>query len=438
MGVLVSRPEDIAVFGRNSAALIGQLEFWLHKAAGGKSHRVVERNGYLWVAMPRLELFSQVMLTEKQGKTVLERLRAVGVLVTKRHIVNGKVLLHYRLDEGTLCAARMEAVPDDSARRRALEGYKSSAKSRGVPFSLSREQFEDLAEKVCHYCGSPPSNTATRRKRGKQVGEVFVYNGLDRVDPDGPYSVDNCVPCCWTCNNAKAGLALAEFEEWARRLVGHFGKRAKSKGTERANSHCALSGTSYITCETIEENIAAEPQVEGKKMSRGPKSKIGLTVSAVAAGQKQDAMSPVSIRDASKPGQLGLVWKRAWNNAFEEFGGNLTGKQEKQLRTIFDKCPGGEGAFVIDHAVRNWSLFVATASQREGAFNAPEMPSVSFLLRFVQSAVQCWQEREGGEALLPTPAKPVKTWKVPQASKKVSEQPLAKPGLDEAQDLLGW
>lgn len=243
----------------------------------------------------------------------------------------------------------------------------------------------------------------------------------------------------------KAGAIRVERHLFDNKLVSHFTlpKAQIEVGQEAQTGMGHLAQTSYYKSEIEEESVAAAPQVQGKEMSKRPKSSIGSAPlkERVAAGQMQVQSTPVSVRDASKPGQLGLVWKRAWSETFEEYGGHLTPKQEKQLKLVADRCPRGGGA-VIDHAVRNWSLFVATASAREGAFKAPEMPSVSFLLRFSQSAIQCWEETVrggGGSGSLPaSTAQPAKKWKVPPSSKKIVQAPSDKvTDLDEAAKLLG-
>ena len=72
--------------------------------------------------------------------------------------------------------------------------YKSGAKQRGLEFSLTLEQFELFWKKPCYYCG----------------GEIETI-GLDRVDNNIGYTMDNIVPCCITCNNMKRDLTQEKF-----------------------------------------------------------------------------------------------------------------------------------------------------------------------------------------------------------------------------------
>lgn len=66
-------------------------------------------------------------------------------------------------------------------------GIKSSAiNHRGIEFLISFDEFMEMYYMPCHYCG----------------GERPTH-GLDRKDSNGPYSKENCVPCCKDCNYFK-------------------------------------------------------------------------------------------------------------------------------------------------------------------------------------------------------------------------------------------
>lgn len=63
----------------------------------------------------------------------------------------------------------------------------------GRQMDLTFAQFCEIRlTTTCHYCLLPLNSE--RSKRG-----YF----LDRMDNDGPYSVANCVTCCWRCNQSK-------------------------------------------------------------------------------------------------------------------------------------------------------------------------------------------------------------------------------------------
>lgn len=79
-----------------------------------------------------------------------------------------------------------------------LEGMFSRIKTRcrrkNIKLLLSLSDFISLREKaLCHYCGDTLNTT-----------------GLDRIDSNGPYSLDNCVPCCSKCNYIKGDVLTLE------------------------------------------------------------------------------------------------------------------------------------------------------------------------------------------------------------------------------------
>lgn len=81
--------------------------------------------------------------------------------------------------------------------------YKKNANKRGYTWHLSKDDFLEITQKACFYCGSSPS---------KQKRE-FVYNGIDRVDNEVGYVENNCVPCCWSCNRMKGELGFQLFKD---------------------------------------------------------------------------------------------------------------------------------------------------------------------------------------------------------------------------------
>lgn len=96
--------------------------------------------------------------------------------------------------------------------------YKRSAKKKGLAFELSREEFLLLTKKNCHYCDQQPAQITRGYK-----GDVYIYNGVDRVDNEKGYIEENVVPCCKTCNRAKRTMPVEEFLAWIARVATHQG-----------------------------------------------------------------------------------------------------------------------------------------------------------------------------------------------------------------------
>lgn len=88
--------------------------------------------------------------------------------------------------------------------------YKSSAKKRNIQFLLTKEDFSKIIFEDCYYCSEPPKKRVWNLSK-KIFREVIPCNGIDRVDSDKHYSLDNCVPCCDICNMMKLDSNVDTF-----------------------------------------------------------------------------------------------------------------------------------------------------------------------------------------------------------------------------------
>jgi hypothetical protein len=103
---------------------------------------------------------------------------------------------------------------------------KRSAEQRGRDFALTKEQYIDFTSKNCHYCGEPPVSKnlylkidgtfqkGTHRKflKKQTIENAWVLMGsIDRINSDLGYTVDNCVPSCWPCNEMKSDRSTDIF-----------------------------------------------------------------------------------------------------------------------------------------------------------------------------------------------------------------------------------
>lgn len=88
--------------------------------------------------------------------------------------------------------------------------YKRSATVRGLEFSLSFEDFLALTKQNCIYCGSEPKGI----QKTPSLNGNHIYNGLDRVNNNLGYTIENVVPCCKRCNKGKSNISKEEFLEW--------------------------------------------------------------------------------------------------------------------------------------------------------------------------------------------------------------------------------
>jgi len=106
----------------------------------------------------------------------------------------------------------------ESAKRNLEYQYKRGAIKRNLEYKLTEEEFEKLIVGKCHYCGD--SLTAIKKGQGKTSGD-FHYTGIDRLDSDVGYIKNNCVSCCWMCNNMKHVTSKNLFLNHIKKIYEH-------------------------------------------------------------------------------------------------------------------------------------------------------------------------------------------------------------------------
>ncbi len=92
--------------------------------------------------------------------------------------------------------------------------FAQKSKKRGIEFSLTKEQVESLFLGDCYYCSAPPSTT-----KDKRLDRVVVRNGIDRINNDIGYVLENCVSCCYPCNWSKMDETMEDFLKRCKRIV---------------------------------------------------------------------------------------------------------------------------------------------------------------------------------------------------------------------------
>ena len=96
----------------------------------------------------------------------------------------------------------------EASRRRLEYSYKRSAKKRNLEFTLESNDFTEIIVDECFYCGEKCTQKISGL--GKTSGD-FYYTGIDRLDSSKGYTKENCVPCCWMCNNMKSNYSKENF-----------------------------------------------------------------------------------------------------------------------------------------------------------------------------------------------------------------------------------
>ena len=90
--------------------------------------------------------------------------------------------------------------------------------------------FIAYSQMNCHYCNIKPNKTANQFKRWDTKSTLtgnFSYNGIDRIDSNKTYSLNNIVPCCFICNSAKSTRSYLDFINWALILKNNYIEKEK-------------------------------------------------------------------------------------------------------------------------------------------------------------------------------------------------------------------
>ena len=83
-----------------------------------------------------------------------------------------------------------------------LSDYKKSSQNRKIEWNLTDEQATKIMQSKCNYCD-----------------KIVVLNGIDRIDSDKNYIIENCVPCCKYCNIMKNTYTTEKFMKIVKYLL---------------------------------------------------------------------------------------------------------------------------------------------------------------------------------------------------------------------------
>lgn len=90
-----------------------------------------------------------------------------------------------------------------------------SVKKTGGGVGFTRAEFvawkrSDPSRRRCRYCGVDAATLYALDVPNPRNGRRLETIGVDRVDNDLPYSLENIVPCCALCNQVKSQLLTYE------------------------------------------------------------------------------------------------------------------------------------------------------------------------------------------------------------------------------------
>jgi hypothetical protein len=111
---------------------------------------------------------------------------------------------------------------------RYFDEYIRGAVKRNLLFDLSLEQFENIVSSHCTYCNSFDKDKVI---------------GIDRINSNKGYSLDNVTPCCSVCNIMKNNLTTEEFFSKISTIYKHC---IDNKSHEAIVDSLIEEATSYI------------------------------------------------------------------------------------------------------------------------------------------------------------------------------------------------
>lgn len=98
-----------------------------------------------------------------------------------------------------------------------IRGYRRRATKNNMNFNFTDEEFREITQKDCYYCGLSAKDSNIFNYRG-----IYQYNGIDRINSSIGYEKDNCVPCCWNCNKMKSDLTSEDFIKQIEKVYKFF------------------------------------------------------------------------------------------------------------------------------------------------------------------------------------------------------------------------
>ena len=86
-----------------------------------------------------------------------------------------------------------------------FSSYIKEAKRRNFEFKLTKDIFNDIVKQNCHYCN--------------EINTEKNFNGIDRIDSNNGYILENCVSCCSLCNYLKNKMPIDTFIKRVQHIV---------------------------------------------------------------------------------------------------------------------------------------------------------------------------------------------------------------------------
>lgn len=174
-----------------------QTQLEIGKVYNGKS--ILKDNGkYVKVKCLRCKNVYDII------RALVKRKKAI----TCNKCKNIKYIFNHNLELSQLLNARYRSLYYGVGQKTSI------GKRKNLKFSLSKKQAFLLMCKPCHYCGGFDEQFKAGKYKIPSVG-------IDRVDSNLGYKLNNCVPCCSICNTLKLDHKVEDFFNIIKKIYKH-------------------------------------------------------------------------------------------------------------------------------------------------------------------------------------------------------------------------
>lgn len=127
-----------------------------------------------------------------------------------------------RKGEAKSCGCKRKIAYGEAGFRIFYRATRIGAKKRGYVFALTEKQVKEISSGDCFYCGKQPSQIS----KNKSDNGYYLHNGIDRVNNERGYEIDNIVPCCVDCNLAKHSRSVDDFKDMIVSVYNHWASKS--------------------------------------------------------------------------------------------------------------------------------------------------------------------------------------------------------------------
>ena len=118
-------------------------------------------------------------------------------------------------------------IKDTKYIRNRIGSIRGAAKSRNIEMCLTNDEIESYLNKQCYYCKDNAM-------------------GIDRIDSMKPYTLDNCVSCCFICNRMKNKYDFNLFIDKITKIYHNFHDRSSTTIPKGSTSQANGDGNGEI------------------------------------------------------------------------------------------------------------------------------------------------------------------------------------------------